>query len=85
MECIKQVPPLISSIKTHNLTFKELPVQSIELKLTNASPAPLQRLRASERKAGRFDSLHGALGFLWQLGSETLTFEYVRLKNTNCH
>ena len=45
IECIKQVPPLISSIKTHNLTFKELPVQSIELKLTNASPAPLQRLQ----------------------------------------
>ena len=50
MECIKQVPPLISSIKTRRLTFKELPVQSIEFKLTNASPAPLQRLQLS---AGR--------------------------------
>lgn len=31
----------------------------------------------SEPKARRFDTLHGALGILWQLGNEPLTFEYV--------
>lgn len=68
IECIKQVPPLISSIKTHNLTFKELPVQFYRIKMDQRESCAASKAAASERKAGRFDSLHGALGFLWQLG-----------------
>lgn len=42
-EVYKTSPRLISSIKRQNLTLNVAPVQCIELKLTKASPAPLQR------------------------------------------
>lgn len=75
----KTNPSLISSIKMHKNAqchFHSFPVQPIDSKLTSANPAPLQS------RALRFDNHHGALRFLWQLATETLTFEYV-LKTTH--
>lgn len=73
MENIKQSPPSFILHKAHNRTFKVPPSQTIDSKLTSASPAQLQR---DAHQNGR---LHGALGFYG------LHLNIYGGKNTNCH